>query len=466
MTEEVTARLRELVGERNVLTGSELADYSHDETFMDSRPAVVVRPSSTEEVAAVAALCNETRTPLTTRGGGSGLAGGPVPLAGGVVLSTERLTELRILAEDLVAVSGAGVFVADLDAAAAEQGLLYPPDPSSVAISSIGGNVACNAGGLRCLAYGVTADYVLGMTVVLADGAVLKLGGPLRKRASGYRMLSLFVGSEGTLGIITEVVLKLVPRPRHHATAMITFDTIEGAAEAARRLLNRGFLPTALELMNRPAMELVADLLPPGMKADREAALLVERDGSDADFCLMELAEMVEILDGAEDRVAQSPNERARLWEARRAYGKRVRAQRKNVFGEDVAVPVSKMPELIHRISELGKEHGLTIPAVAHIGDGNVHPAFVFDDDQRSLISPLAAQVFRYALELGGTVSAEHGLGALKRDFAFQEHGEAVVGWWHRLKDMFDPNGILNPHKLLPEAPGDDGFLDRQPGWR
>ncbi len=454
-----------MVGDANLITDSRIENYEHDGTFLQHSLLAAVLPGSTEEVVRVVRLCAATKTPVTSRGAGSGLVGGPVPLAAGVVLSLERMTELRIDASNLMAFAGAGVVNGDLDAAAAEVGLMYPPDPASKLISTIGGNVSCNAGGPHCLKYGLTSDYVVGLTVVLADGQVLRLGGPIRKRSSGYRMIQLFVGSEGTLGIVTEVIVKLIPRPRHHATAMVGFATIEAAAQAVRRVLQSGHFPAALEFMNREALQFVGDFLPPGFKPDHDAVLLIEQDGNDAEQVLIQLAEMVEILDGVDNRVAQSPAEREGIWNARRQFGQVLVSQRKNVFSEDVAVPISQIPEMVHRFHELGLKYGIRMPTVAHAGDGNLHPTLVFDEEQRHLVAPIAAQIFRDAVELGGTISAEHGLGALKRDFAVLEHGPEAIAWWRKLKDLFDPQGILNPHKIFPEQPADDHFLDLQPGW-
>ncbi|TME15971.1 MAG: FAD-binding protein [Chloroflexi bacterium] len=462
---DLLERLQAIVGPDHVVSGEALEEYTHDATFLESPLEAAVLPGSTEEVAAVVKLCAETGTSLTTRGAGSGLVGGPVPLGRGIVLGMERFRHLEIDAANLMAVAGAGVVTGDLDAAAAEHGLMYPPDPASLAISTIGGNVACNSGGPHCLKYGLTADYVVGLTVVLADGSVLNLGGKLRKRSSGYRLMALFVGSEGTLGIVTEVIVKLIPRPRHQATAMVGYDTIEAAAEAVRTVLQSGHFPAALELINREALELIRDHLPAGFKSGHEAVLLIEQDGNDQEQVLLQLAEMVELMGGVDNRVAQSGAERDGIWRARRQFGHILMALRKNVFSEDIAVPISKIPEMVHRFHELGLKNGVSLPTVAHAGDGNLHPAFLFDDDQRHLISPLAAQIFRDAVELGGTISAEHGLGALKRDFAILEHGSEAIGWWRRLKDVFDPQGLLNPHKVFPEQPADDHFLDRQPGW-
>jgi glycolate oxidase len=458
-------RLREIAGAAHVLTGEAAAEFTHDATFMEHDLLAVVRPADTAEVAAVVAACAATGTPVVARGSGTSLVGGPVPLGGGVVLSLDRLTHLEVDVADTVAVAGAGVITRHLDEAANAHGLMYPPDPASVELSTIGGNVACNSGGLRCVKYGVTADYVVGLTVVLADGQVLRLGGRLRKRSSGYRLAHLFIGSEGTLGIVTEVIVKLVPLPRHRATAMVGFRSVEDAGAAVSRVLAAGHLPAAVELLDRPAVELVRDRLPRGFDPDLEALLIVEQDGNDEEFVQLELMRMVELLDGVDNRIAQSSLEREGLWDARRNFGKVLMGMPRNFFAEDVAVPIGAIPEMARRIARLAADTGLRIVTVGHVGDGNLHPTIVFSDEQRHLVGPAAARIFRDAIELGGTISAEHGLGALKRDHAEAEHGPLVVATMRQLKRLFDPAGILNPHKVLPEGPADEGFLDRMPGW-
>ncbi len=463
---EFLQRLESIVGAAHVRHDEAgLADYTHDATFMEAPLLAAVLPASTEEVAAVVRLCAETGTPITARGAGTGLAGGPVPLGHGIVLSTERLLKLEIDGPNLMAVAGTGVITGTLDEAAAAHGLMYPPDPASVGLSSIGGNVACNSGGMRCIKYGVTADYVVGMTVVLADGTILNLGGKLRKRASGYRLIQLFVGSEGTLGIVTEVIVKLVPRPRFASTAMVGFAAIEDAAEAVARLMGSGHFPAALEIVDRDALELVAEHLPPGFKPDLGAVLIVEQDGNDREQVLTQLIEIVELLDGIDNRVAQTEVERAGIWKARRQFGHILRELRANVFSEDIAVPISQVPEMVRRFRALGLQHGMRIATVGHAGDGNLHPTLVFTEEQRPLVGPIVNEIFRDAIELGGSVSAEHGLGALKRDFAELEHGPDAIALMRRIKDVLDPQGILNPHKVFPELPPDGSFLDNQPGW-
>jgi glycolate oxidase len=462
---DLPERLAELVGPAHVVRGEAAEDFTHDATFLEHGLLAVVRPAGTQEVAAVVQACAEAGTPVVARGSGTSLVGGPVPLAGGVVLSLDRLSGLEVDAANTVAVAGAGVITGRLDEAANAAGLMYPPDPASVGMSTIGGNVACNSGGIRCLKYGVTADYVIGLTVVLASGEVLRLGGKLRKRSSGYRLAQLFIGSEGTLGVVTEVIVKLVPLPRHRATAMVGFATVDDAARAVSRILAAGHFPTALEIMDRATLRVVGHLLPPGFEPNLEAALLVEQDGNHKEHVELDLLRIVDLLGGVDNRVAQSSSEQDGLWEARRSFGKVLMAMPHNYFAEDVAVPIASIPEMIRRVRRIAMETGLEICTLGHAGDGNLHPSILFTDEQRRLVSGAAAQIFRDALDLGGSISAEHGLGALKRDYAEAEHGALALDLMRRLKELMDPNGILNPHKVFPEQPADGDFLNRMPGW-
>jgi glycolate oxidase len=465
MPEELVQRLGRVVGARFVIQGEALEPYSHDGTFMESPPLCAVLPADTAEVAKVVRLCAETRTPIVARGSGTSLTGGSVPIGEAVVVGLERLSQIEIDVPNICAVAGAGAITGTIDEAAAAHGLMYPPDPASVSMSTIGGNVACNSGGMCCVKYGVTSDYVIGMTVVLADGSVLRLGGKLRKRASGYRLAQLFVGSEGTLGIVTEVILKLIPRPPHRATAMVGYQTVDDAAAAVSRLLSSGHFPAAIELLDQGTLQLVADLLPPGFHPDLGAVLIVEQDGSDHDHVQASLEAITGLLGGVDNRIAQSETERDGLWNARRSFGKVLLGMRQSFFAEDVAVPIGQIPEMVRRVRRLSEETGVEIVILGHAGDGNLHPTVIFKEDQRHLVGPIAAHIFRDAIELGGSVSAEHGLGALKRDYAEAEHGPLAMGLMRDLKKLLDPDGILNPHKIFPEQPADEHFLDRQPGW-
>jgi glycolate oxidase len=431
---------------------------------VSASPDLVVLPGSTDQVAAVVRACARERVPVVARGAGTSFSGGPVAVEGGVVVSLERVSDVSIDAANACAVAGAGCITGRLQSAASEHGLMYAPDPASAQISTIGGNIACNAGGIGCLKYGVTADHVLGLTVVLADGSVLRLGGRVRKRASGYRLIQLFAGSEGTLGIITEAVLRLLPLPRHRATAMVGYASLDSAAQAVARLLGAGHLPAALELLDRASLDSVRALLPAGFDAP-EAALLVEQDGADQDAVDAELREITASLAPDVVRIAAGAAERDALWAARRAVGRILTLRPTESFSEDLAVPISAIPEMVRRVREIARRHALRVMVFGHAGDGNLHPVFLFSEDQRARVGAAAAESFLAAIELGGTVSAEHGLGSLKRDFAVAEHGEAAVEIWRRLRAMLDPDGILNPGKVLPQGVPDAGFLARQPGW-
>lgn len=461
----LTDRLGEIVGPAHVLTGTEAQDYASDATFMRSEPALVVRPASTAEVAAVVAACRESGRPLVARGAGTSLVGGSVPLDEAVVLSLERFQDLEVDPANAVAVVGPGVITADVDRAAARHGLMYPPDPASVEMCSVGGNVACNSGGMRCLKYGVTADYVIGLTVVLADASVLRLGGRVRKRSSGYRLVQLFVGSEGTLGIVTEVVLKLIPRPPHRAAALVGFHTLEDASKAVSRVMGAGLLPSALELLDRNCLGLVREHLPADFDRTLGAALIVEQDGSDFDSVEAALMQLVEVMDGADNRVAQSGTERERLWRARREVPRILSSRPEGRFPEDVAVPLARIPDMVRRCEEISRSTGLAIYVYGHAGDGNLHPSVMFSASQKHLVGEAATAIFQAAVELGGTISAEHGLGALKRDHAALEHGPEAISLMRGIKRLLDPQGILNPHKLLPEGEVGPGFLEGLPGW-
>jgi glycolate oxidase subunit GlcD len=465
VTDAVLDELLTVVGEDGFVVGEALEPYARDASFMSGPISAALLPASTDEVSRVVSICNAAGVPVVARGAGTSLVGGPVALAGGIVLSLERMDAIEIDAASVCAVVGAGAINGRVQEAAAAAGLWYPPDPGSMDMSTIGGNVGTNAGGMCCLKYGVTADYVLGMTVVLADGAVLELGGRTRKRSSGYRLAQLFVGSEGTLGVMTEVCLKLIPRPTSRSVALVAFMDNVRAGEAVARLLGAGHLPCALELMDAGVLELLADKLPDGLPSNTASVLIIEQDGNDGAVVDDELQAMVAILDGAESLIAVDAHQRERLWQARRHIGTAVMEHPDNFFTEDVAVPIARIPDMLARIDEIKRESGLRIPVAGHAGDGNLHPIILFDDAERAKVGPAAAAIFRAAVELGGSISAEHGLGVLKRDHASIEHSEPVLELMRGLKQLFDPKGILNPHKIFPEQPADDAFLDGLPGW-
>lgn len=469
---EIVERLAEIVGPDHAMTAPQaLEEFAQDGTFVRRAPDLVVRPGSTEEVAAMVAVLSDAGIPMTCRGAGTGLSGGAVAVAGGAVVALDRLTHLEIDPDSLCAVAGAGVVTADLRSAAAEHHLMYPPDPSSLETCTIGGNIATNAGGPACLKYGVTAEYVMGLTVVLAGGRVLRLGGKTRKRSAGYRLAQLFVGSEGTLGIVTEAVLRLLPMPRERVTALAAFSSVEDAARAVASLLQSGHLPSACELIDRSSLDFVADLLPRRFPNDAAAVLLLEQDGSDRSPIAADMKDMLRIAESCGAHAAVTDMEeagRTDLWAARRAIGARLIERRNFRLPEDIAVPIAAIPEMVRRIHEIGRELGVSIALFGHAGDGNLHPSLVFDDrgpETLRRVGEAAARIFRAALDLGGTVSAEHGLGATKRAFAEEELGADALEIMRGMKQLLDPKGLLNPEKVFPSGPADASFMDSLPGW-
>jgi glycolate oxidase len=389
---------------------------------------------------------------------GSGLAAASVPFGGGIALAMTRMNHLlEIDEQNAIAHVEAGIVTADLQAEVEKRGLFYPPDPSSIRHSTIGGNIACNAGGPRCLKYGVTGDYVLGLTVVLADGRVLRTGGKVIKDVVGYDMTALFTGSEGTLGIITEALLKLVAKPRFARTALVEFDALEDASHSVNAILSAGIVPATLELMDETAVACVEEALHLGLPLDVEAILLVETDGSDESMVVREIEAVARISreSGARQvRVAKDEDERAALWNARRSVTPSLARKAPNKLGEDITVPRSAIPEAIRRIKAISAEFGLPIVVFGHAGDGNLHPNILFDKrdpEQWARVEPMVSQIFKTALELGGTLSGEHGVGMLKRPYITRALGPVSIEIQKRIKQVLDPLNILNPGKIFPD---------------
>jgi glycolate oxidase len=396
--------------------------------------------------------------PVVPRGMSSGLAGGSIPVRGGVVLSLTRMNRiLEIDEENMTATVEAGVVTADLQAEVEKLGLFYPPDPSSIKQSTIGGNVACNAGGPRCLKYGVTGNYVLGLTVVLADGRVLQTGGKAIKYVTGFNMNQFFVGSEGALGIVTEVILRLICKPPYARTALVHFPRLEGASQSVHAVLTRGLVPATLELLDETAIECIEEAMQLGLPLDVEAIVLIETDGADEDSVNREIDAIADIcLQTGASRVdvARSEEERAELWRARRSVSPSLARKAPNKLGEDITVPRSAIPEAVRRIKAIGARYGLPIVVFGHAGDGNLHPNILFDRrdaEQWAKIEPMVAEIFQVALDLGGTLSGEHGIGTFKLPYMREALGQASINIQWRVKQALDPQNILNPGKVLPE---------------
>ena len=452
--------LRVLPAGRVHATPEDLAVFGYDGTWATGRPDVVVSPVSTEEVQAVVKVAGKLHLPVIPRGGGTGLAGGSVPLSGGIVVNTtmmNRIIELDRL--NMVAVVQCGVVNAHLQAEAQKLGLFYPPDPQSLYQSTIGGNVATGAGGPRCLKYGTTRDYVLGLQVVLADGRAIRTGGKMLKIQSGSNLTQLFVGSEGTLGIITEVTLRLIPAPRHRGTVMAVFDRLDDAAETVNRILQAGIIPLAMEMMDNLCIRAVEAFKPFGLPVDAETVLLIDQDGNHPQVVQDELSEIAALCreGGAREvRRATTPEERNELWAARRAVSPAISRLRPNKLGEDISVPRAHIPAMVRRVTEIARRHALLIPLFGHIGDGNLHPNILCDlrdRDEMERVQKAARDIFDAALALGGALSGEHGIGLLKREFLPEGLDPTVIELMRRIKWALDPHNLLNPGKVLPQAP-------------
>ncbi len=459
MDKSIIAQLEKVTGKDGVLISPEdLAVYGYDGTFEDHRPDVVVLPRTTGQVSQVVALAARERIPLVTRGMGSGLAAASVPFQGGIVLAMTRMNRILEIDQGNATIHvEAGVVTADLQTVVEELGLFYPPDPSSNHHSTIGGNIACNAGGPRCLKYGVTGDYVLGLTVVLADGRVIHTGIKCIKDVVGYDLNALFTGSEGTLGVITEALLRLIARPRFARTALVEFVSLEDASLAVNAILSAGIVPATLELMDETAIACIEEALHLGLPLDVEATLLIETDGADEASVLQAIEEAAEICLKAGARqvkVAKDEAERANLWKARRSVSPALARKAPNKLGEDITVPRSAIPEAIRRLKDISARYGLPIVIFGHAGDGNLHPNILFDKrdpEQWKKVEQMAAEEFALALELGGTLSGEHGVGVLKRRYMQQALGTVSLDVQKRIKAALDPVNILNPGKVFPE---------------
>src|SRR5512137_2481152 len=411
MDKKIIEHLVSVVGKKYVLsTPEDLAVYSYDGTFAESCPDLVVLPATTEQVSEVVKLAAEAHIPIVTRGMGSGLAAGSIPyISGGIVVSLTRMNHvLEIDTENATVRTEAGVVTADLQAAVEKQGLFYPPDPSSIRHSTVGGNIACNAGGPRCLKYGVTGNYVLGLTVVLADGRILKTGGKPIKDVTGYNLNALFTSSEGTLGLITEALLRLIAEPRFAKTALAEFDSLDTASRAVNAILAEGIVPASLELMDQTAIACIEEAMHLGLTTDVAASLIIETDGADEQTVMREAETVGRIcreIGARSVKVAQNEAERAGLWKARRSISPSLARKAPNKLGEDITVPRSAIPEVVRQLRAISAKYGLPIVIFGHAGDGNLHPNILFDKrkaDQWEKVEQMVAEVFDASLAVGG----------------------------------------------------------------
>ena len=450
-------KLRDIVGAENVLTSREdLIPYAFDGTAaMKEMPGSVVFAVSTEQISAVLKLANDTETPVVTRGSGTGLSGGSVPAADCIVLCTVKMGAiLEVDAANLTMTVEPGVTTIQIAEAAEKAGLFYPPDPGSMKISTIGGNVAENSGGLRGLKYGVTRNYVMGMEVVLPDGEVMRLGNKCVKDVAGFSLKDVMIGSEGTLGVITKVLLRLIPKPAAKKTMVATFDAMDAAAQTVSDIIAAQIIPCTLEFLDRTTIHCVEDFAKVGLPLDCEALLLMETDGHPAAVAeeASKMEELAKANGAMEVRVARDATEAAQLTTARRSAFSALARLAPTTILEDATVPRSELAHMIRFVAEVAKKHELKIGTFGHMGDGNLHPTFLTDERNEAEIHRVHEafkEIFDEAIRLGGTITGEHGIGLAKKEFLPKFAGAAQMRVMRELRKALDPKGILNPGKMF-----------------
>ncbi|OUM99919.1 MAG: hypothetical protein BAA04_13055 [Firmicutes bacterium ZCTH02-B6] len=469
MSETIARELRSVLGPDHVLSSpADLVTYGYDATYVSHLPDVVVFPNSTEQVRQVLAVARAHHVPVFTRGSGTGLSGGSVPLGGIALVMTRMNRILEIDRDNLLARVQAGVVTADLQEAVRAQGLFYPPDPGSARISTIGGNVAENAGGPRSFHYGTTGRYVLGLEVVLADGTVLKTGGKTTKNVTGYDLTSLFVGSEGTLGIVTEVTLRLLPPPPPaRGTLVASFADLAALGRAIGALAAHPARPTSLEMIDRHCLAVVDDYRPPEIPAGVAGALLCEvLDWPEAlQRRLRELEEVCREAGAVTAAGVSDVSAQRRVWAMREALSPAVARIKPTKISEDATVPIAAIPAFLADLEEIRALRRVNLLVFGHAGDGNLHPNIICDErdaDEMRRVQAAIDDIFAAALARGGTLSGEHGIGLLKRRYMTRAVPAETLAAMRRLKSLLDPHNLLNPGKVFP----DEARSQRQKGGR
>lgn len=453
----LTRKLRQIVGEENFRDDKEaLVAHSYDGTpMLQSLPDGVIYPKDTYQVAEIMKNLALYSVPVVSRGSGSNLCGGTVPVHGGIVMVMHRMNQiLEVDLENLTATVQPGIITAEFITHIESLGLFYPPDPSSMRISTIGGNIAECSGGLRGLKYGTTKDYVIGLEAVLASGEIIRTGGKLMKDVAGYDLTKLLVGSEGTLAIITEATLKLVPPPKSKKTMLAMYKDLYGAARTVSRIIEAKIIPATLEFMDNPTIRVVDDFAKLGLPRDMEAILLIEQDGDleavERDIEL--IREICELENADRVEVAESREHAEKLLTARRSAFTALARLRPTTILEDATVPRSKIADMVLRINEIARKYNVSIATFGHAGDGNLHPTATTDardHDEVHRVEQAFEEIFEAAIELGGTITGEHGVGLVKAPFLEWKIGKTGIEVMRGIKQAFDPHNLLNPGKMF-----------------
>ena len=453
---EIIKQLKKIVGEEFVLTDKEdLATYAYDGTTTWSHlPDVVVLPTTTEHISAILSLANKNRIPATPRGSGTNISGGSVPIRGGIVICTTRMNRiLEINKTNLTATVEPGVVLQDFNVKLAGENLFYPPDPQSFLTCTIGGTVAENSGGPLCIKYGVTKQYVLGLEVVLPDGYVLNIGGSTVKNRTGYDLVPLFTGSEGTLGVITKINLRLIPKPAAKKTVIAIFDDMTLAGAVVSGILANSIVPAKIEFVDNFVIRRIEEKMKIGLPVDAKTMLLIDVDGSPA-AVESEARQVLELLNEGGARVARlakDDNEAATYWKARSAGFAAIYSAARTVIAEDVTVPRDRLSDFILKLDAISKKSGFEIVLIGHAGDGNIHPSVFTNSREKEDLDRLEqtlTEIFEAALELGGTLSGEHGIGLEKKRLLAKALDPKAIEIMKNIKGFLDPNNIMNPDKI------------------
>ena len=457
--DRIKSELENILSENNILTSDEECYvYAQDGTngvVSDILPDVVVFPETIEEVQSILRFANTHGIPIVARGAGTNLVGACIPVNGGIILNFTKMNKiLDINKTNMTAIVQPGVVVGDLQKEVDKIGLFFPPDPSNLRVSTIGGAIAQSAGGPKTFKYGTTKDYVLGLKVVLADGSLLETGTGTIKNATGYHLEQLFIGSEGTLGIVVEATLKLIPKPETTRVLMGYFDSVYDATESVTSMIDKNIYPSTIDFMNKNTLVTVEKFYNVGLLTDKEAALVIEIDGFESSMQeqICRLQSILEHSGASKVIVSKSKEEQENLWTARRASFGATAKIKPDVLTNDMIVPRENISKLVSGINEIAKKYSLIVSIVGHIGDGNIHPQIALDLDNKEEFEnyeKARAEFYDLTLKLGGTLSAEHGIGLEKREFLSKAVSPLALEYMKKMKTMFDPNNILNPGKIF-----------------
>ena len=455
----ITQQIEKIAGKDNVISDIEgVYAYSFDCAhipFNKNNKTIVVFPQNTQQVSDIMKIANKNKIPVIARGAGSNHAGGCAPVNGGIILHFSKMNKiLDISGENLTCRVQPGVVVAELQKAAKKQGLFFPPDPSNLAVSTVGGGIALSSGGPRAFKYGTFKDYVLELEAVLADGTIIRTGAQTAKNVTGYNLTQLLVGSEGTLAIVTEATMKLIPAPEHTNVMLAYFDTIESAVNAVSAIINNHLVPSVVDLLDKKTIQTIEDFYPSGLLTDKEAVLLIETDG-DRESVEKQMSKIENLckIQGAGNIVcAEDEQHREKIWTTRRSAFAACAKLAPNVVTEDVVVPRSKIAELAGGILKISEKYNIITMVMGHIGDGNIHPNFALDLRDRiqsENFQKAKSELFELAVSLGGTLSGEHGIGCQKAKYLPLAVDKVTLKLMKEIKNLFDPNYILNPDKMI-----------------